>query len=48
MPQSGSVELLWLFGPFVLYLVMLVVYYIWEGKREKRLRERYEEVKHGQ
>ncbi|ELZ11787.1 hypothetical protein C478_11455 [Natrinema thermotolerans DSM 11552] len=27
---------------------MLVVYYVWEGKREKRLRERYEEAKHGQ
>ncbi len=48
MPESGSVELIWLFGPFVLYLVMLVVYYVWEGKREQRLRERYEEANHGQ
>ncbi|MFC6719109.1 hypothetical protein ACFQGT_07270 [Natrialbaceae archaeon GCM10025810] len=48
MVTSGSVDLLWLFGPFVAYLAMLVVYYVWEGKREERIRERYEEETHGQ
>ncbi|WP_168927060.1 hypothetical protein [Natronorubrum aibiense] len=48
MLSSGSVDLLWLFGPFVVYLVMLGVYYVWEGRREKRLQERYEEAEYGQ
>ena len=48
MLESGSVDLLWLFGPFVVYLVMLGVYYVWEGKREDQLRQRYEETEHGQ
>ncbi|WP_459807943.1 hypothetical protein [Halopiger thermotolerans] len=48
MSVSGTVDLIWLFGPFAVYLVMLGVYYVWEGKREERLRERYEEVNHGQ
>ncbi|SFS67090.1 hypothetical protein [Halostagnicola kamekurae] len=48
MPESGSVELVWLFGPFAVYLVMLGVYYVWEGKREKKIRNRYEETNHGQ
>ncbi|MFD1562720.1 hypothetical protein ACFR99_04025 [Haloarchaeobius amylolyticus] len=48
MPESSSMNLLWLFGPFAVYLVMLGVYYVWEGKREKKLQERYQEAEHGQ
>ncbi|WP_162989764.1 hypothetical protein [Natronorubrum halophilum] len=47
MPESGSVELIWLFGPFAVYLVLLAVYYVWEGKREKQLRRRYEGKRNG-
>ena len=43
MPANSSVDLVWLFGPFVVYLVMLGVYYVWEGRREKRLQAQYEE-----
>ncbi|GGL38099.1 hypothetical protein EFA46_011440 (plasmid) [Halarchaeum sp. CBA1220] len=42
MPDGNSTNLLYLFGPFVVYLVMLVVYYVWEGRRERRLHEKYE------
>ncbi|SEW09842.1 hypothetical protein [Natrinema salifodinae] len=48
MPESSSIDLVWLFGPFAVYLVMLAVYYVWEGKREQRLKERYEEADHAQ
>ncbi|RZV11202.1 hypothetical protein BDK88_2447 [Natrinema hispanicum] len=48
MPANSSVDLVWLFGPFVVYLVMLGVYYVWEGRREKRLREQYEESEYAQ
>jgi hypothetical protein len=42
MPDGTSVDLTLLFGPFVVYFVLLVVYYVWEGRRERRMRERYE------
>jgi len=48
MPANSSVDLVWLFGPFVAYLVMLGVYYVWEGRREKRLRAQYEESEYAQ
>ncbi|RKD88950.1 hypothetical protein [Halopiger aswanensis] len=48
MSASNMVGQVWLFGPFAVYLVMLGVYYVWEGKREKRLRQEYEETNHGQ
>ncbi|UPV74039.1 hypothetical protein M0R89_16055 [Halorussus limi] len=36
-----------LVGPYVLFFGMLIAYYVWEGRRERRLRERYdEEVEH--
>ncbi|MFC7201179.1 hypothetical protein [Halospeciosus flavus] len=41
MTTGNSVNLLLLFGPFAVYLVMLVVYYVWEGRRERRLHEKY-------
>ncbi|AAG19341.1 MULTISPECIES: hypothetical protein [Halobacterium] len=37
----GTLDWIGLFAPFVAYLVALVVYYVWEGRRERRLRERY-------
>ncbi|WP_435101525.1 hypothetical protein [Halarchaeum sp. P4] len=37
-----AVNLTLLFGPFVVYLVMLIVYYVWEGRRERRLHEKYD------
>ncbi|GGN23586.1 hypothetical protein [Halarchaeum nitratireducens] len=42
MPDGNSTTLLYLFGPFAVYLAMLVVYYVWEGRRERRLHETYE------
>ncbi|AFO57196.1 MULTISPECIES: hypothetical protein [Natrinema] len=45
---ESNINLVWLFGPFVVYLVMLGVYYVWEGKREDKLRDRYQEAEHGQ
>ena len=47
MAEIATVDLIWLFGPFAVYLVMLGVYYVWEGKREKRLERQYEEANHG-
>lgn len=44
--MSGGMGLLdWigLIVPFVVYLLMLIVYYVWEGRREQRLREEYRE-----
>lgn len=43
MQASGVVDFTYLFGPFVVYLCLLVVYYVWEGRRERRLREQYRE-----
>lgn len=42
MPDGNSVEMALLFGPFVVYFVMLIVYYVWEGRRERRLHEKYD------
>ncbi|WP_336036801.1 hypothetical protein [Halobacterium yunchengense] len=39
----GLIDWAGLVVPFVVYLLLLVVYYVWEGRREKRLRERYRE-----
>ena len=41
MQEANSVDLALLFGPFVVYFVLLVVYYVWEGRRERRLHEKY-------
>lgn len=40
----STVDAIGFFGPFVMFVVALVVYYIWEGRREERLRERYSEA----
>jgi hypothetical protein len=41
MAGMSAIDWLGLIVPFVVYFVMLVVYYVWEGRREKRLRENY-------
>ncbi len=47
MATDSPVNMVLLFGPFAVYLVLLAVYYVWEGRRERRLREQYEESTHG-
>lgn len=43
----STIDLLGLAGPFVVYFAMLVVYYVWEGRRERRLRRQYDEQSRG-
>ena len=44
----ATIDWIGLVVPFVVYLIMLVVYYVWEGRREEQLRDRYEEeIRHG-
>lgn len=40
----STVDLLGIVGPIVFYVVSLAVYYVYEGKRERRIKEEYEEV----
>lgn len=48
MSALGTVDLIGLVVPFVVYFIMLIIYYVWEGRREQRLREEYkEEMTHG-
>ncbi|MFC7045618.1 hypothetical protein ACFQH6_09560 [Halobacteriaceae archaeon GCM10025711] len=48
MPEGlTTVDWLGIVVPFLVYFVMLIVYYVWEGRRERRLKEEYEEVTHG-
>jgi len=41
--MAGMSTLDWfgLIVPFVVFLTMLVVYYLWEGRRERHLRTKY-------
>ena len=39
----GTTDWIGLIVPFTLYFIMLWVWYFWEGKREEKLREQYEE-----
>jgi hypothetical protein len=41
MAGLSTVDWLGLVVPFAVFLTMLIVYYVWEGRRERRLRERY-------
>ena len=43
--MAGMTTLDWLglVVPYVVFFVMLIAYYVLEGRREKRLREEYEE-----
>ncbi|WP_435178008.1 hypothetical protein [Halorussus sp. AFM4] len=43
MPAMSTVDWLGLVGPYAVFFVMLIAYYVLEGRRERRLRERYEE-----
>ncbi|WP_276301374.1 hypothetical protein [Halorussus lipolyticus] len=39
----SAVDWFGLIAPYAIFFVLLVVYYFWEGKREQRIRERYDE-----
>jgi hypothetical protein len=41
MPPLSALDWIGLVVPFVVFFVMLIVYYVWEGRRERRLREEY-------
>ncbi|MFC4357370.1 hypothetical protein ACFO0N_05330 [Halobium salinum] len=43
MPAMSLLDWVGLVGPYALFFVMLVVYYVWEGRREKALRRQYRE-----
>ncbi|AOW80144.1 hypothetical protein HTSR_0960 [Halodesulfurarchaeum formicicum] len=48
MPAGlGLIDWLGLVVPFTLYFIMLWVWYVWEGKRETRLRKEFEEAQDG-
>lgn len=40
----STIDWVGLVGPILFYVVSLAVYYIYEGKRERRLRSEYGEV----
>lgn len=42
MAALSTLDWVGLVVPFVVYFVMLVVYYVWEGRREERLRDEYD------
>lgn len=42
MVELSTLDWVGLVVPFVVYFVMLVVYFVWEGRREERLREEYD------
>ncbi|MDL5361839.1 hypothetical protein [Halalkalicoccus sp. NIPERK01] len=42
MPPLSALDWIGLVVPFVVFFVMLIVYYVWEGRRERRLRREYE------
>jgi hypothetical protein len=48
MPAMNMLDWFGIIGPYAIFFVLLIVYYVWEGKREQRLRERYEEVDHAE
>ncbi|MFB6266319.1 MAG: hypothetical protein ABEI31_01565 [Halodesulfurarchaeum sp.] len=39
----GTLDWIGLVVPFVVYLIMLVVYYVWEGRREEQLKQQFSE-----
>lgn len=38
----STIDVIGLFGPFLVFAIALAVYYVWEGKRERQLREQYD------
>ena len=43
MPGMSTLDWVGLVVPYVVFFVMLVAYYVLEGRREKRIREQYGE-----
>lgn len=43
MAALSTLDWLGLVGPFVVFFIMLIAYYILEGRREERLRAQYGE-----
>ncbi|UPM44382.1 hypothetical protein [Halocatena salina] len=48
MAPINVIDWIGLVGPYIVFFGMLIVYYVWEGKRERRLRKRYTEERHGE
>ncbi len=48
MAPMSVIDWIGLVGPYVVFFGLLIVYYVWEGRRERRLRERYTEGRHGE
>lgn len=46
MAAMSTIDWLGVVGPYAVFFVMLIVYYVWEGRREERLRAQYEEGDH--
>lgn len=42
MAGMSTLDWVGLLVPYVVFLAMLIAYYVLEGRRERRLRERYE------
>lgn len=38
----STLDLIGFVGPLLVLFLLMIVYYVWEGRREKRLREQYE------
>lgn len=43
MAAMSTLDWLGVVGPYAVFFGLLILYYVWEGRREKRLRARYEE-----
>ncbi|WP_254544025.1 hypothetical protein [Halomarina pelagica] len=39
--QMSVIDWIGLIGPYVLFFLMLIAYYVLEGRRERRLRREY-------
>jgi len=48
MPAMSTLDWLGVVGPYVIFFTMLITYYVWEGRRERRLRQRSEEGEHAE
>lgn len=48
MATMSLIDWVGLVGPYVVFFVLLIVYYVWERKRERRLRAQYPEVDNGE
>ena len=45
MAAMSTLDWLGVAGPYAVFFVMLIVYYVWEGRRERALRAEYEEAR---